>query len=325
MILICKNYKNEDKTAQDVVDWLLYRNAQFDFFSGSDFYENGNDWSLEVDDFNDQYSYQNKFKSVWFRGFMGYRDHLQKTIESMEMSKTNVSETRWFLGLEIRKTNAQIFHSFDNAYQLPKIDKISVDKFSILRKAKELGLSIPASLITNSKKELIDFVQKHKAIITKPLYETFSLIEENFISSFKMEIINITFVESLPEKFFPSFFQAYIKKEIELRVFYLEGEFYSSAIFSQLDPKTKHSFKNYNESKPNRVVPYLLPKKIENKLHHLMRELSLNTGSIDLIKTTDKKYIFLEINPTGQFGAFSKKCNYFLEDEIAKTLIKNDE
>jgi hypothetical protein len=28
------------------IDWLLYNNAQFDFFSRKDFYDSGNDWSM---------------------------------------------------------------------------------------------------------------------------------------------------------------------------------------------------------------------------------------------------------------------------------------
>ncbi|MDM1050110.1 hypothetical protein [Sphingobacterium hotanense] len=48
-----------------------------------------------------------------------------------------------------------------------------------------------------------------------------------------------------------------------------------------------------------------------------MKGLGFNTGSIDLILTPDGDYVFLEINPEGQFGMVSHPCNYFLEREMA--------
>ncbi|WP_293933429.1 hypothetical protein [Sphingobacterium sp. UBA6645] len=48
-----------------------------------------------------------------------------------------------------------------------------------------------------------------------------------------------------------------------------------------------------------------------------MKGLGFNTGSIDLILTPDGDYVFLEINPEGQFGMVPHPCNYFLEREMA--------
>ena len=55
--------------------------------------------------------------------------------------------------------------------------------------------------------------------------------------------------------------------------------------------------------------------------------LNLDNGSIDIILTPDKEYVFLEVNAVGQFGMVSVPCNYFLEEKFADFLIKkhNDE
>ena len=50
-----------------------------------------------------------------------------------------------------------------------------------------------------------------------------------------------------------------------------------------------------------------------------MQALGFNTGSIDLILTPQGEYVFLEINPEGQFGMVSHPCNYYLEREMALT------
>jgi D-alanine-D-alanine ligase-like ATP-grasp enzyme len=48
----------------------------------------------------------------------------------------------------------------------------------------------------------------------------------------------------------------------------------------------------------------------------------LDIGSIDMIYTTDNKYVFLEVNPSGQFLGYSDTCNYCIEKKIAEFLIK---
>ena len=55
-----------------------------------------------------------------------------------------------------------------------------------------------------------------------------------------------------------------------------------------------------------------------------MKRLKLNCGSIDLIKAKDGNLVFLEVNPTGQFGMTSTPCNYNLHKKIANKLIDID-
>jgi glutathione synthase/RimK-type ligase-like ATP-grasp enzyme len=128
-------------------------------------------------------------------------------------------------------------------------------------------------------------------------------------------------LDALPNNFSLSAFQEEIQKKYEIRVFYFFGKIYSMAIFSQNDSQTKTDFRIYNISKPNRNVPYSLPISVASKVKHLMKKLGLETGSIDLIKSINDEYIFLEVNPVGQFGMVSKPCNYNLEYIIAKKLI----
>ena len=120
---------------------------------------------------------------------------------------------------------------------------------------------------------------------------------------------------------FPSLVMNLIDKKFEIRTFYIEGHFYSMAIFSQSNKQTEVDFRKYSESKPNRNEPFKLPKEIEEKLDNLFREIGLNTGSVDFIVDENDNYVFLEINPVGQYGMTSEPCNYNLDDIISKYLI----
>src|SRR6185503_17228853 len=44
-----------------------------------------------------------------------------------------------------------------------------------------------------------------------------------------------------------------------------------------------------------------LPREVEHRLLGLMDYFSLNYGAIDFILTPDGRYVFLEINPVGEF------------------------
>ena len=124
----------------------------------------------------------------------------------------------------------------------------------------------------------------------------------------------------IPSTFFPSLFQEALDKEMELRIFYLKEKCYSMAIFSQLDEQTNVDFRMYNYEKGNRNVPYVIPKKLELKILKLMELLRLESGSLDFIKTKEGRFVFLEVNPSGQFGMTSTPCNYYLEEKITQYL-----
>lgn len=326
MILIIRPKKGFNSSYDEVIDWLNYYGNSYEFLSGEDYFNSDRDWSLELsiqnETFSDNFS---KYKSVWFRGFLKHRSFFKDRLNELEATTNdNIGELRWRLGQEVFRVNNQIFKYLKNTYMLPKVESTKIDKYSTLIHAKYFGLKIPTSIITNSKVKLDAFLKKHKKIITKPLYETLFFNDQTYVCFFKTEIVKKSdLLKQSKETFFPSLFQEYIEKDIEIRVFYIEGKFYSMAIFSQLDSKTMVDFRNYNEETPNRCVPYSLPKSLEKKIESLMKFLELNTGSIDLIKTKNKEYYFLEVNPTGQFGFVSKPCNYFIEEEIAKVLINN--
>lgn len=72
----------------------------------------------------------------------------------------------------------------------------------------------------------------------------------------------------------------------------MDGVFHSMAMFTQRNQKTTIDYRNYDFEYPARRVPYDLPKSIEKKIDALMRELGLNTGSIDMIYTVNNEYVF---------------------------------
>lgn len=186
--------------------------------------------------------------------------------------------------------------------------------------AKSAGLDVPETLVTNTRESLLLFLDRHKQVATKAIQYIRPAREGKSVRIFYTSLVSKKHLNALPDTFAPSLFQEYIPKEYEIRTFYLDGRSYSMAIFSQSDQRTKIDFRDYNNSAPNRTVPCKLPVAVEKKIRMLMKLLQLNTGSIDLVKSTTGKYYFLEVNQSGQFGMISGPCNYYLEEKIAKHL-----
>jgi ATP-GRASP peptide maturase of grasp-with-spasm system len=197
----------------------------------------------------------------------------------------------------------------------------NTNKMIVLAKAKEVGLCVPPTLITTEKNQVKKFLEKHKHIVTKTISNMLGISDHSMGISSYTEELTAALIHKLPEEFLPGLFQKKIEKKYEIRSFYIKGTFYSMAIFSQLDEQTSTDFRHYNKEKPNRNVPFQLPKEIEQKLTLLMNALGYNTGSFDLIVTPENEFVFLEVNPIGQFGMTSYPCNYYLEKELAHALL----
>lgn len=199
-----------------------------------------------------------------------------------------------------------------------------IEKLLVLRECQRLNITIPDTLITNKLSDVHDFIKKHNTIITKSTIAPFGdFCISHFKYKFSAPTIKLTKTDLLdkPSNFIPSLFQEYVDKKIEIRSFYLKGQFYSMAIFSQQNPNTKIDCRNDEYGNKNRLVPYKLPAFLEKKLSLLYEKIGLNSGSADLIVTPNNQYVFLEVNPIGQFGWLSSNCNYHLEKIIAKELI----
>lgn len=189
-----------------------------------------------------------------------------------------------------------------------------------LQAAAKVQFKIPSTLITNNRFELFNFITQDKRYITKSLFLQPTLETDEFV--FLSKGTSELSLEEIPSRFAPSLVQEYIEKEVEIRVFVFEKSFYSMAIFSQNDEQTKLDYRNYNHVKPNRNVPFQLPKIVLNKLKKLLKILNCDTASIDLILTPDDEFVFLEINPMGQYDWLSQSCNYYIDKSIAQGLLR---
>lgn len=258
-------------------------------------------------------------KVVWFR-----RVHASPPIRAK-------GNQEWIHELNERLTKTKseektaLIESLQNSlrdkFWLSSPDTANTNKFKQLVLAQQVGMKIPDTLLTTRKDELLEFNKKNGKTITKALQNIPHIRVDKYHHSLMMytNIITKDDIDSLPDRFYPSIFQKYLDKSFEIRTFYLNGNFFSCAMFTQSNYKTQIDFRRYDFERPSRRVPFKLPVDVESKLSNLMTLLSLNTGSIDIIYH-DNEYFFLEVNPVGQFGFVSYPCNYLIEKHVATFL-----
>jgi ATP-GRASP peptide maturase of grasp-with-spasm system len=211
-----------------------------------------------------------------------------------------------------------IQYHFENIPHIGTYSQREVNKLIVLTEALRLGINIPATFLACNKKVLVESESINaQNMITKSISEAFSPVINNTPYVTYTESVNAL---TLPNKFELSLFQEKIEKEADIRVFYILGDFYSMSIMSQNNNQTETDFRKYDKETPNRKFSFSLPKALTLKLDQLMKKLKLETGSIDLVFTKSGDFIFLEVNPVGQFGMTSYPCNYFLEKIIGKKL-----
>lgn len=313
-----------------VTDWLTHFNAESIVITGDEFLDK-TAMSLHITDTAHELKIRtdkngslplDQIKTVWFRRRM--EEASFQFYENLNIDLQGKQDLLGHIKVEFLRFYSILPVYLKNAYWLCHPDRSSLNKLEILLLAKMHGLTIPETIVTNfidaSDKNILN---QEETYISKPLSETSIIAEETRRYSMLTKVVDQT---QLPENtfIFPSLLQKCIEKEFEIRTFYLSGKCYSMAIFSQENEKTKTDYRNYDSENENRCVPYQLPKTIEKKIKKMMNALKLDAGSIDFIKTVDDEFIFLEINPVGQFDWVGLHCNYPIEKDIAVHLIKKD-
>jgi ATP-GRASP peptide maturase of grasp-with-spasm system len=318
MILILTG--DGDVSSDLVVEWLDFFNHKYIRINSLDFLHKDIEITQENEiismRINSQTIIIDDIKVVWYRKF-GVFEHSDFFNEIYDLCNQNISRQ---LLKEFSRILTYMHFIFKDKYWITNPMNANLNKLKVLKIASSCGFSTPYTKLLNNKKH----IDLNCHFIVKSIYDptVVSMSEKNFMMY--TNIIDAGDIEHIPDVFFPSLIQEKIEKEYEVRVFYLDKKCYSMAIFSQKDQQTRIDFRKYNWKCPNRTVPYKLPKQECVKIAKLMKILGLNCGSIDLLKSKDGNYYFLEVNPTGQFGMVDFPCNYGLHKIVAEKLIKLD-
>lgn len=203
----------------------------------------------------------------------------------------------------------------------PTCIKSAESKFSQLRIAPSLGFRIPRTLITNRPEKVREFFNSCGGKMINKVLGTVTYKEGEQAYHIFCRSVSLPEIESGGSiSLLPCFFQERVEKEVELRITVVGDLVFPCEIHSQQSDKTKEDWRNYDlENTPHRV--HNLPKNIADQCRSLLHHYSLKYGAIDMILTPQGEYVFLEINPNGQYGWIEKLTGLPITQAIVDLLV----
>jgi glutathione synthase/RimK-type ligase-like ATP-grasp enzyme len=186
-----------------------------------------------------------------------------------------------------------LWHSLDVFWiNNPACDAAAQRKAHQLHVAQKLGISIPETLITNDPRQAQQFIERHERVICK----AFSATQENWRETRLVGPEELANLERV--RLAPVIFQRYVEAVYDLRITVVGNDIFPAAIYSQ---ETAYAVDCRIDIGRARIEPVRLPEPQQDQLHKLMDTLGLVYGAVDMRLQPDGTYVFLEVNPAGQF------------------------
>lgn len=167
--------------------------------------------------------------------------------------------------------------------------------------AREAGLAVPSTLISNDPGEVERFVARHGGrAIMKPFFQ--ELWEDEGGRALQLaSVVTIDQVRGNADaiSLCPNIYQNVVPKACELRVVVMGDDLHVARIDSQANEGTRVDWRADTDSCA--ISPDTMPPEVADRIRAFMRLCGIEFGSLDIVVTPEGEYVFLEINEQGQF------------------------
>lgn len=230
---------------------------------------------------------------------------------------------REFVSTESQATLDGIWESLD-CFWVSRPDRLRRAEIKIhqLGVAARLGFHLPPTTLTNSPAEAEAFYWKEDGqVIYKPLRRA-RLARGKTVSLIYTSPIGRAEAQQLSQvAYAPTLLQRYIPKHIEIRATVIGTKVFAVEVHSQESPDSRHDWRRGDIAALHHE-PHGLPPTVAARCVALVEALGLAFGAIDLILTPEGDYVFLEINPNGQWAWLQQLCpSVPLREALADLLI----
>jgi len=275
-----------------------------------EFNQSGFDYTLTL---GDQRIASSAVTSVYFR---------QPIAPTFREDATEVE--RLFAETELLETMRSLWRAIPEELWLnhPKKLWIAANKVEQLLAAQKIGFNIPETLITSSQERIRDFfTKKNGKVVAKA-------VKHGFMRSGDKVLLAGT--QILPDDFLnqlecfaqvPMTFQEKLEIDVDIRVVVVGDSVFPASIAAKQNPEiTDWRISDIvgDEIVYDRIN---LPEEIRQKCLDITRYFHLNYSSIDLVKDQQGNFIFLELNPNGQWGWIEQNLDYPIRNTIIDKLL----
>jgi glutathione synthase/RimK-type ligase-like ATP-grasp enzyme len=205
-----------------------------------------------------------------------------------------------------------LYQSLDAAWiNRPECDAVAAHKPYQLTIAQQIGLEIPPTLMTNDPEAARAFWSEYEGEV---IYKQFVALPETWRETRRLGQAEQDIAATIEAT--PVIFQRHIPAVADLRVIAIGDQLFAAGT----DVRGASYPQDVRMNLDARYTPHELPEDVAERLRTLMRRLDLVYGAIDLRLTPDGRYVFLEINPAGQFLYIENDTGQKMAAALARAL-----
>lgn len=182
-------------------------------------------------------------------------------------------------------------------------------KVEQLVRARKIGFVTPATCVSNDSQSIRKFFETHGGsgrIIYKPHNPIMLDRNDGRVGVVYTTLLSDEDMEKLQDvRYTPGIFQSHVPKQCDVRVTVFGDDVFACAIESQDNSLTSVDWRAHSWERPETMPRHNvleLPGRIADLCRALVKSYSLEYGAIDLVLTPEQDYVFLEMNPNGQWA-----------------------
>lgn len=189
-----------------------------------------------------------------------------------------------------------------------------------LHVAASLGFEVPRTLVASTPDQIRHFVSRSGGhVVAKPVHSGYFRTADEEFGIFTQRLSRGDLArldDALP---CPVIVQEEIPKKYDIRATIVGNNIYAAAIDSQSDPEASVDWRR--TARPD--LPHHrheLPADVSAKCIAMTNRMNIRFAATDLVLTPDNRYVFLELNPNGEWLWIEDRLEYPISENIVRYL-----
>jgi MvdD-like protein with pre-ATP grasp domain/ribosomal protein S6-L-glutamate ligase RimK-like protein len=179
----------------------------------------------------------------------------------------------------------------------PRAVEMAMMKTWQIPTARSVGLDVPRTVVTSAPDEARAFIDR--VGLGRVICKAFSATEESWRETRMVGTEEYALLDRVALA--PVIFQEFVPAVVDLRITVVGEQVFTTTIHSQ-ELAYPLDFRVYLDRGPGvRMEPATLPAGVADALRRLLKVAGLRYGAIDMRLTPEGRYVFLEVNPVGQW------------------------
>lgn len=237
-------------------------------------------------------------------------ENLSKTIPEGFRQFTTSESRDFLLGSLLSCSEKERSVRWINPIWASYISRIKINQLQV---AKEVGWTIPETIVSNDKKALVNFWnQKNGQIITKAIHRGWLSKTDDKNKVMFTSIVTEKHLEKISDNNYPPLlFQEKVDKKTEFRVVVIGERCFSCS----LGKSENIDWRVDNAAIDNSKI-FKLPCDVEKKSIEVVKNMGLSFGVLDIILDKNNNFYFLEVNEQGEWLWMEEKIGLPISDSI---------